>query len=493
MSQLAQNTKKNTVYYVLCILCILLMFLGGFIPSFAPEITVAGMQILAIYVALIILWSTIGGVLWPSILAIVALGISEYTNINGAITSALGQNVIWQILFAIALTQGLSATGAGEFIAKWFISRKFLTGRPYLFTWILFLVFAVLGAISSAIGMILLSWTILNSIADHVGVKNSERYFRIMSIFMVVNTCIGEQIIIYKNWPMGLWTAFGKMASMELDYIPFMVIAAVISLFFTVVLTLIIKIARVDVSFLKTFDNTKIRESMANERMNKVQIGFLVTLLACIVFSLGTSIFPRGSLLYTFCNKVSPAGAFAVAVAALIFLKNKEGKPVLDFPKVMGSSPFWSAFMICAASIPLANALCNEATGFTAWISRVLTPVFQNSSLWVIYFIIIFVTLVLTNIASCSGVGFMMLPIAVPLATAAGANMYLVGICTIYTCLFGFILPGSSGLSAMMYGMKEKQSLTVKEILIYTSIPCLIFLIIACIGFPLLDMSGIFG
>lgn len=82
MAQRAITKRSGISYYAICIVCIALMFLGGLIPPFAPEITKAGMQILCIYVALVFLWSSVGGVIWPSILAIVALGLTEFTTVG---------------------------------------------------------------------------------------------------------------------------------------------------------------------------------------------------------------------------------------------------------------------------------------------------------------------------------------------------------------------------------------------------------------------------
>ncbi|WP_066454428.1 SLC13 family permease [Anaerotruncus rubiinfantis] len=491
MAQRAITKRSGISYYAICIVCIALMFLGGLIPPFAPEITKAGMQILCIYVALVFLWSSVGGVIWPSILAIVALGLTEFTTVGAAVVSALGQNVSWQIMMCIALTHGLTMTGAGEFLAKWIISRKFLQGRPYLFTWVLLTAFSLISALSAAIGMILLAWAILNSMATLLGVENSKSYFRKMSVFMVVGCCCGELIILYKSWVVALWSAFGNLVGQELDYLPYMVIATVIALALDLIMTLLIKVMRVDVSFLRDFDNSQLRAEQANERLTGPQIAYLVAILGCVIFSLGSSIFPQGSLLFNISARVTPAGVFAIAVVALILIKDKNGKPILDFQKVIAPSPFWPSFMICASSIPLANALCSEGTGFMSWITRFLSPIFENSSLWVIYAVIVVASLVLTNIASCSGVAMMMLPVAVPLAVSAGANMYIVGICTIYSCLFGFILPGSSGLSAMMYGTREQQSLSVKDIIGDTSLLCAIYGIAAIIIFPILDKAWV--
>ena len=82
--------QKNGSYYILVIACVLLMFGGRFIPPFAAEITPAGMGVLGVFVGVVILWSSVGGAIWPSLLAVVALGCTGYTTVTGAVASSLG-------------------------------------------------------------------------------------------------------------------------------------------------------------------------------------------------------------------------------------------------------------------------------------------------------------------------------------------------------------------------------------------------------------------
>lgn len=479
--------ENQTKYYTIVILCVALMFFGGYIPPFSSYITPIGMQVLGIFIGMVVLWSTIGGVIWPSILAIVALGMSDYTTMNAALASAFGQVVIWQMVMCVTLTSAITWSGAGEYLARWFVSQKFLRGRPMLFTFVYFVAFTIIAALTNGVGMMLLAWTILKGIAKLMDKDMSEPYFKVMSVFTMVAVAYGEFIIPYKSWIGALWSAFGKIVGQELNYLPYMAITLSLGLIMDLFLTLFIKFGKFDVSFLENFDNSKIQEKNKDEKLNQKQIAYLVAMLCCILIAASSNIFPVGSAIYNLTNGLTTFGIFAIGVVALLLVRGKDGKPMLDFREVMAKGTFWGPLFIVASAVPVATALCSEATGFMELVTNLLNPIFASSSLRVIYLVIIVATVFLTNLGSNTGIAMMMLPIAVPLAISAGANMYIVGICVIYSACYGFMLPGSSAISALVYGVRENHMLKSKDIIKYTGIVCIAYCIVAAIIFPILD------
>ena len=74
-------------------------------------------------------------IIWPSILGIVALGLTDYCSMDDAIAGGLGQATVWQMLMVMVLLGAVNESGAGEAMGNWILSRKFLQGRPMLFVW----------------------------------------------------------------------------------------------------------------------------------------------------------------------------------------------------------------------------------------------------------------------------------------------------------------------------------------------------------------------
>lgn len=478
--------KKNTIrYYVIVIVCLFLMFFGGIIPPFASEITELGMQILCIFIGMVVLWSTVGGIVWPSILGVIALGLTEYTTVGAAITSAIGQSTLWQIMMCIVLASAIAQSGAGEVIARWALSRKFVKGRPYLFSFIYLFIFWLIAAVSNPLGMILLGWTVLEGVASVLKQDLAKTYFRCMSVFTVVVCSIGDLIIPFKTWLTALWNAFGEMMGSDLSFVPYLIIVLSFGFVTELMMVLFIKIVKMDVSFLRDFDTAAIAKGKT--KMNGRQIAYLVAMLISIIIGLSGYIMPEGSLLRNVSTTLTMAGVFSVAVALLAMFKGKDGKPLLDFKKTMAPGAYWGSFFIVAAAIPLASALISEGTGFPEWLTNVLTPIFESSSILGIYLVLMISTTLLTNVASNAGVGMMLLPLAMPIAEAAGASKFIAGICVIVSACLGLMTPGGSAAAALIYGNRDQLKVSVKDIAGYSAVFIVFYFILGGIMYPVLD------
>ena len=488
MSDKKIKKNSNLSYYLLCAFSIFLMFFAGrIIPPFAAEITTTGMQILFLFLGMVILWSTVGGVIWPSILAIIALGLTDYTTVNASIVSALGQVALWQTTFAIILASTITISGAGEYLARWIMSRKILQGHPWIFTVVFLIAMTLISSVTNGIAMLVLAWAIVRGIAKIVDSDIKEAYFRIMSVMLIPACAFGEFVFPFRSWVGALWNAFANVLGQSLDYGPYIIITFVLSIIVDICLVLYMRILQVDISMMTKFDNTVIIEKFKNESLNSKQKTYLYTMLVCMIVALVSNVAPRDSALYAMLNNLSVGGVFGVGVAFLILLRDKDNKPVMDWFDITAKAPIWGAFFIVASAIPVASALCSEATGFMAWTSKILSPFFSNISLWLIYFIIILACLILTNLASNTGVAMMMIPLTIPLASAAGANPYMIGICVIFSSCMGLILPGASALSAAVYGMLDEQELRMQDIIIHGGMMLLMYLVLATIVFAVLD------
>lgn len=481
-----RSLNKNVSYYMIVAASLFLMFFGGIIiPPFASEITQTGMQILCIFVSMVILWSTVGGIVWPSILGIIALGLTEYTTVGNAITAAIGQSTIWQVMMCLTLASAIAQSGAGELVARWALSRKAMQGRPLLFSFIFLFILRMISAVSNPLGMILLGWAIIEGVANVLNQDLSEKYFRCMTVFVVVTCVNGDMIIPFKTWLTAMWNAFGEMMGSELNFMTYLAIVFIFGTLTELACVLFIKLAKIDVSFMKDMDNESLAKG--STRLNSRQTAYFLAMLASIIIGLSGYIFPTTNILCRISKTLTMAGVFSVAVAVLILLRDKDGRPMLDWKKTMAPGAFWGSFFIIAAAIPLSSALISESTGFSVWLTSVLGPTFSSSSTLRIYLLVMVCATLLTNIASNAGIGMMLLPIVLPVADAAGANKFVVGICCIMSACFGLMTPGGSAAAALIFGSKDQLKVSVKDIMGYSAVFILFYFVVGAIVFPILD------
>ena len=80
-------------------------------------------------------------------LGLLALGLSGYQSVSAAIAAGFGAtNNTVLCIFLFVFAAYMDRIGLSRIIANWFISRKIAVGRPYVFSFMVFLAAYVLGA-----------------------------------------------------------------------------------------------------------------------------------------------------------------------------------------------------------------------------------------------------------------------------------------------------------------------------------------------------------
>ena len=485
MQRKGTDEKRSSLglYYAIVAVCILLMFAGKYIPPFAPEITPVGMGVLGVFVGVVLLWSTVGHSIWPSILAVVALGCSGYTSVNAAISASLGSFMVFSIICGSAITASLTTTGADQKIAHWLISRKTWEGRPRLFSFAFLFTFFLVSSLTFAFAMIFVCWTVLRKIAQEMGVTMRHPYFVVMSIYSVVATSLGEFVIPLKGWQLALCTLFMDISGITLNYTLYIITTFLIGVLLLVILTLLMRpLFHIDMMIIRDFHPEELEGK--ETRLTGNQIITVVVLVASIVLSIAANYLHGSDPISVVFSTLSMPGIFGLAVVILCIIKGRAGKPLLDFPRVMNGM-IWGPLLLVGIAICLSSALTAEECGFMAFFSRVLLPFMDGKPVAFIYAFIILTAVVLTNVASNTGIGMMMVPISVPICMATGCNMNVAAIVCIYSACYGFIFPSSAAVSPLMYSNPD---LTKKEILVHTSLPVFLYIVIGCIVFPVLDV-----
>ena len=124
-----KERKYDAKYFIKVIIGFIIVWCFGFLP--APEpMTAVGMRLIGIFFGTIWLFS-FAGVIWPSIMAVLAVGYSgAFPSLSAAITAAFGNTILWQLLILMPICEAISRSGATQKIAAWLLSRPFVKGNP---------------------------------------------------------------------------------------------------------------------------------------------------------------------------------------------------------------------------------------------------------------------------------------------------------------------------------------------------------------------------
>ena len=466
-----QAKSKDTSYYIKSLIGVAIMFGVGFLPPIAG-ITELGMRILGIFIGMIYLLCAVD-IIWPSMLTVIALGLSGYCSVEDAIAAGFGSDIVWMMLILLVLAEGMASSGLGEVIARWIITREFLNGRPVLFTFIYIVAFGVCAPLVTSNVTVVLSWTIFYYIAEYAGYKKGERYSTMLILGSFLTSIMYEGLFSFQSWLLALSMTFQEMTGIPFNHVLYFALGFIALTLMSALIVLSMKyIFKCDFEKLKNIDVTTLKNGEMSRLTNQHK-GYLLCFVLIVFYIAGTTMIPEGNVVRTFLENVTQGGWFTI-VFCLAIIVRISGKPLLDFPKVVKEGANWNILLMCSAVIPAARALTSDGTGIKDVMTNVLAPVLGSMSPVLFIAVVITVMLILTNLGSNMATGLVMLTIVVPIAEQLSFNPMVIAMAIILVANMGFILPGSSGMASYIY---SNEWLTTKDIYKYGLVYCVCFLI----------------
>ena len=452
---------------------IALMFGIGLLPPLGP-VTPVGMQVAGVFLGLLYLWSTVE-IIWPSILGVIALGMTKYTSIPTVLKDGMGNSVIWQLVMIMILAQALTDSGVGEHLARWMITRNFVKGRPMLFTMVFFLSFFLPAMCLGSLPVTLLGWSIIRNISDEAGYRTGERYRSLMEVGMFILAAAGSGCLPFRGWRFALTEAYNNAAGVDISIMLYIGITFIIGIIFLVTYVLFMKfVFRADFSKLALID-TELLKNRNQERLNQKQKMCAAGFIGVIVFVVVSSLVPSGTAAGIWMNQVGTAGSFSIAVVLLCMVRI-QGEPVIDFKQTARVGIRWETLLICAVAIPAAAALTDESTGIPVMLTTVFGHLFNGHG--AVFFIACtaIAILTLTNIGSNTGMGLLLIPIVLPFVKPLHVKPEIVGIAIVFLSNLAFMQPGASATAGLLFA---NRNITTREIYLYGGCSMMLLMLIS--------------
>lgn len=473
MKQKEEKKPKDMYYYIKSVIGLLFMFGFGHLPPIGP-LSALGMQIMGIFVGLVFLLCTVD-IVWPSMVALVAFGMTDYCTVPEAIASGFGSDMVWMMMVLLVLAEGIGKSGLGEIVARWIITRKVLNHRPFLFTFVYMLGFGVCSLLVTSNVTVIMSWAIFYNIADMVGYKKGDRYSTMMIIGCFLSCIMYEGLFAFQSWLLALSETFKSMTGYGINYVTYFILGFIILTIMLVLITASMKyLFKCDFEKLNQVDFSQLKGE-GNLTLNFQHKFYFLCFGLIVAYVFATMLLPADWGLIALLGKISQAGWFAFVLCLAMIVKWK-GKPILDFPEVAASGLNWNILMMCASIMPIARSLTSDDTGMKQLLSNILSPVLSGLNPFVFLISIMIIMMILTNVGSNMATGIILVTVVIPFVQGYYFSPALVGMIIIFIANMGFILPGSSGMAPYLYGNKW---ITVKDIYKYGLLYCVLFLISA--------------
>jgi sodium-dependent dicarboxylate transporter 2/3/5 len=446
------SSTKDMKWYINCGITVALFFIISMLPPFG-QITPVGMKVLAAFVGMLYGWLTVGFA-WPSMLGMLFLGLSGLTNtgVGSVLSSGWGNiNACILVIMGFAFAAYLDACKLTDYIAAFFLTRKFIDNRPYVLVFLIFVTAFILGAFVNLFAGILVMWAIMYKLFDMVGYE--RRSIRVAYILGAV--IFGAQIGSF-------WLPFHASAIMYggfltsatgivISFAQWLTFIGLASLVMAIVYTALGKfVLRLDFSAMAKVENFAYLQGGKLTFEQKFAIADLIIMIAILM---APDILPKGTAIHTLLKSIGVPGAFMIAMVIPAIVRHN-GKPLMDIAACTKTSS-WDVIWLLVATMPIGTAMQSAETGIIATVVGFVMGLVGNMH-WITFTIITTVALGLLTQVSHN----LILAIVLfgPLATVCqnlGGNAAVWFMINVMANLAAFITPAGSAPSAMYHGLSE--------------------------------------
>lgn len=452
--EMTQSAKNRALEYIHCIIIIAFMFVFRFIPPPSP-ITAYGMQVIGVFLGVIWGWSFCG-LMWPSLLALVAMGLTEFGNETVVWATAFGNSTAVLTLVSMLLFGALQATNTTDWMLKRLLNLKMIQRKPWLLTFFLLMSALLLGSIISGLVVILFVIAILNSLFKNANVNKGDKYAVLMIIGINFFAGIGMVMFPFLGWDLMTIGTVSAATGVNLDYIKFVLVVWPALFVFCIVYVLLMKyVFKCDASIMST---ASIGDGDVSLKKNQRYLLYLT--IAYLLAATFVGLVSGTTGIAYISGSLGVYGVTLLIIILMVFIKTEEG-PLLN---VSDCSAYvsWDMYFLIVSALFIANQLTNEKTGISEWTVQFLMPILSDVSSIIFYIIISIVTVIATNIGNNMAMGFTLLSV-VSILYNAGLPFNPMIAATLITvlCLFGLLLPASSIGGAIIHASEwcDKKSI----------------------------------
>ncbi len=445
----AAPQKISPMYFVHSVICLAIMFGFGQLAPLEP-LTPLGMNLIGVFLGVLYGWIFID-IIWPSIAGLLALMLVGGMKPGLLLNKSFGDPIVVMMFFIFVFCATINYYGLSKFISLWFITRKAVAGKPWLFTYTFLASIMLLGGLTSASPAAVIGWSILYGVCDVCGYKKGDGYPTMMVFGVVYAAQVGMALIPFKQAALTVMSAYETMSGTHIDYAKYMFIALVACALCSLLFLLIGKyIFRPDVSRLANLDASKLDtdQSLSLSKVQKLVLGFLFALVALLLIP---AFLPKELMVVKFLKSIGNTGICMFLVGLMCFIK-VGGKPLLRFKAMVDDGVAWGIIFILAMVQPLSGAMANPNSGITPFLMSVLEPLFGSGSPLFFAVCMGLLATILTQFINNGAVGVALMPVIFSYCSNMGTGPELPVIMVVMGVHLAFLTPAASSSAALLHG-----------------------------------------
>ncbi len=425
----------------------------GEVAALGP-ITPMGMKLLGIFLGVIFLWSFVG-LLWPSLLGIVAMVLVGYAPLPRVIHMSFGDTVPTLILFAMLLFGAIQHAGVTRYISRWFLTRRIINGRPVVFSFVFMYTAYILAALSANImPIILFMWAILYSVLEETGYRRGEKYTSIMVIGTLFGAISGQAAKPFTGSALMIMGAYEKVAHTTVNYPDYMLFGFLMSSIGIVVFSLLIKfVFRPDMSKIQDISIDHFTRDPLPP-MNKAQKIMMGALFGYLVLVLLPSLLPKSVPGIAALTRIGPLGIVILFVVGLIMVR-VDGRPIFEFREIAGRYIVWNVYILVAMAMAISSAMTSPGTGIPEFLSQQLHPLLGGHSYTTFILILAVFSIFISQFANNGIMGVLLMSVVNIFSVESGGSFEASATLMTFALHVALLTPAASPYAAVLFGNRD--------------------------------------
>lgn len=449
------RTKKHVnKLYIHSMIVVLFMFGFGYLPPFG-SVTSLGMKALGIFLGSIWGWCFVS-LGWPSVLGLIAIGLSGYMNVNTTLASAFGASATIQVFVILIFVSYMTRSGLSEYIAKQILGSKVCLGRPWVLIFTILLCAWIVASATNAIPGTLLVWGFVYGALEECGFTKEDKFTTTILFMILTVALVGALTMPYNVTPLIFINGLTSSTGYEINYFTFFLGRVVCGIGLVFFLTIVVRfVIRPDLTKLinKTDVFVTAKENLKISLEQKIAACCCISFLLCIFVPANL---PKSWPGITLLNNLGLIGC-GIVIIILATVLQINSKKENGFRSIMNTNLFikdisWDIIFVIALTIPLANFLEDDACGVFNLFMAFFGPLAENVG--PIGFVVISVLFcsIVTQLTHNQVLAAVIIPIICPLAEQLGINPIAMMMCLMLPIQVAVCTPSASTVAALGFG-----------------------------------------
>ena len=445
MSMVRKRINLTILHYIL-----VLFFMFGFrFLSPIGGLNEISMQVIGVFVGVIYGWITLS-IGWPSILGLVAFGLTDYVSMSDLLVSAFASQTVVMIMGLLLLAAFIQQAGLTTIIVDFLLSRKSAQGRPYVVLFYFLLAGFIAAILSQPLAVLVIFLELFLEIMHKTGIKPHSRAvptFFVGSAFAIV---IGDISLPFKGCAILGIGAYSSITGETLDFLRYTLFMMPMCLLTIVAYVLFCKfILRINLSGLEEYVHDTSKSAAITLRQKVSLVGVILAMAMLLV----PSILPDSWAITPIITGLGLGGLTLFLVAILMMIK-VEGKPLMDLGEIASQYP-WNVYFVIVVLLPLADALSSDAVGLKQLLSAGATSLLSGLPGVLTIFLVVLISAVVTNFANNMVVCSVFVTIICFMGDALPFSTEILSCLVILATNLSMFFPAANPMNAIIFSQKN--------------------------------------